>query len=239
MYKETHARSIIKSISWRFWATLTTVVLVLIFVGEIEIALSIGFLEVFIKMFIYFFHERTWNKIKFGRHEIKPFVLWFTGLSGSGKRRISEKIYDSLNKDGYKLEYLNGETIRKLFPTTGFSKEERIIHNERVGYLASKLEKNGIFVIATFESPFEESRKFIKKLCHNYIEVYVSTPLEVCKKEDRRGLYAKAAAGQVTHVSGIDFPYEVPENPDVEVDISKILIEEAVEKIMKYLKKYI
>ena len=239
MYKETSARSIVKTISWRFWATLTTVALVLLFFGEIEAALSIGFLEVIIKMVVYFFHERTWNRIKFGRHEIQPFVLWFSGLSGSGKRRISEKVYEVLQKEGLKLEYLNGETVRKLFPQTGFSREERIIHNERVGYLASKLEKNGVFVVAAFESPFKESREFIRNICKNYIEVYVSTPLEYCQKEDRRGLYAQAEKGEVKGVSGVDFPYEEPENPAVKVDISQMSVEEAVDQVVKHLEKYI
>ena len=239
MYKETHARSIVKTISWRFWATLTTVALVLLFFGEIEAALSIGFLEVIIKMVVYFVHERSWNRIKFGRHEIQPFVLWFTGLSGSGKRRISEQVFEKLKEEGIKVEYLNGETVRELFPQTGFSKNERILHNERVGYLASKLEKNGVFVVAAFESPFKESREFIRDLCNNYIEVFASTPLEFCKKEDRQGLYARAAAGKVKDVSGIDFPFEKPENPDIVVDISQMSIDEAADKVMQYLKKYI
>ncbi|MBC8186507.1 DUF2061 domain-containing protein [candidate division KSB1 bacterium] len=85
MYKEIKSRSIIKTLSWRFIATGTTVILVLIMTGRMDIAFTVGGIEVFLKMLFYFLHERGWDKIRWGRHEIKPFVVWITGLSGSGK----------------------------------------------------------------------------------------------------------------------------------------------------------
>ena len=96
MIKETKARSVLKSVTWRICATLTTFTLVWIFTGKLDTAIMVGGLEAFIKMAIYFFHERLWIKIKFGKKEIEPFVLWFTGLSGSGKTRLAEEVAQRL-----------------------------------------------------------------------------------------------------------------------------------------------
>ena len=121
MFKESHLRSIIKAFSWRFWATVTTMFLVYIFTGTIKIVLAIGGLEVLLKMLIYFLHERAWDKIRFGKKEITPFVLWLTGLPGSGKTTLANATYEKLSKNGYRLERLDGDKVRSIFPTTGFS----------------------------------------------------------------------------------------------------------------------
>jgi adenylylsulfate kinase len=227
MFKENKTRSILKTVSWRIWATVTTFALVFLFIGEVEVALTIGVIEVFIKMLIYFLHERVWDKIKFGRKEIKPAVFWFTGLSGSGKSTLSKAFYEKLVDRGLKVEYLDGDSIRNIFPKTGYSKEERNTHIKRVGYLASKLEKNGVIVIASFISPYKESRYFIRNLCDNFIEVYISTPLEECERRDVKGLYAKARRGEIKQFTGIDDPYEKPENPEVEINTIEFDIEKS------------
>jgi adenylylsulfate kinase len=233
MYIEKKRRSVLKTLSWRIWATLTTAALVLLFVGEVKIALAIGGLEVIIKMALYFLHERWWNTIKYGKEQIEPKILWFTGLSGSGKSTLSEALYGKLKNKGLKVEHLDGDSIREIFPKTGFSKEERNRHIRRVGFLASKLEKNGVIVIASFISPYKETRDFVRNLCNNFIEVYVSTPLEECERRDIKGLYAKARKGEITQFTGIDDPYEVPENPEIEIDTTNMGVEEAVKMIMK------
>ncbi len=233
MYIEKKRRSVLKTISWRILATLTTAALVLFFVGEIKIALAVGGIEVVIKMILYFLHERWWNTIKFGKKEIEPRVIWFTGLSGSGKSTLSEGLYEKLKDKGLKVEHLDGDSIRDIFPKTGFSKEERNRHIRRVGFLASKLEQNGVIVIASFISPYQETRDFVRGLCKNFIEVYVSTPLEECERRDVKGLYAKARKGEITQFTGIDDPYEVPVNPEISIDTTNISVEEAVKEIMK------
>ncbi len=239
MFRETKARSLLKTLSWRFWATLTTIGLVLLFVGETAIALSIGGLEVILKMIIYFVHERVWDKIKVGRHEYKPFVLWITGLSGSGKTSLAKSVVERLKKDGLKVEHLDGETVRDLFPETGFTKKDIDQHIERVGYLASKLEKHGIFVVASFLSPYKESRDFVKKICNNFIEVYINTPLEICEKRDPNGLYKKARAGVLDNFPGISAVYEKPDNPDIIIDTANTGIEENTNKIIEKVSKYL
>ncbi len=237
MYKETHARSVIKSISWRFWASLTTIALVLLFVGEIKVALSVGITEVVAKIILYFFHERTWDKIRFGKKEIQPLILWFTGLSGSGKSTLSEAVYKELMKKDIKTERLDGDTVRDIFPKTGFTKIERNEHIKRVGYLASRMEKNGIFVVASFVSPYKESREFVRDLCDNFIEIYISTPLEICEKRDTKGLYKKARNGEIENFTGVNDPYEEPQNPEITIDTGKLSIEKATKKVMKYINK--
>jgi adenylylsulfate kinase len=149
VYKETKLRSVVKTVSWRFWATITTIALVFIFIGEVKVALSIGFFEVILKMMIYFVHERVWDKVKFGRHEIQPAVIWLTGLVRAGKSEIAEKLAEKLKQRGMKVEHLDGHTIRHLIKETGFAPQEVNSHIKEIGYLASKLENHGIFVVAS------------------------------------------------------------------------------------------
>ncbi len=233
MYKESHTRSILKTISWRALATLTTIILVYIFIGDVTIALSVGGIEVILKMLVYFLHERVWDKIKFGRKEVKPAVIWLTGLVRSGKSEIAETVTQELHKKGYKAEHLDGHSIRKLFPETGYSREEVNEHIKRVGYLAKKLEEQNVFVVASFVSPYKESREFVKSLCENFIEVHISTPLEVCKKRDESGLYVKARKGEIKNLPGINVEYEKPKDPMFEIDYSKVENDKATKIILR------
>lgn len=238
MFRETKARSVAKTVSWRFWATATTVVLVLIFVGKPGIALAVGGTEVIVKLIVYYFHERAWNKIKFGRKEIKPAVIWLTGLPKSGKSEIGDAIAESLKNKGLKVEHLDGHAVRHLFPETGFSKNEVNEHIKRVGYLASKLEKQGVFVVASFVSPFRDSREFVKKNCENFVEVHVSTPLEVCEQRDTSGLYLKARNGEIKNLPGIDVEYEIPQNGALVVDTGKLSVSEAANFVLERVRGY-
>lgn len=236
MYKESKVRSMIKTISWRIWATLTTMILVFIFTGKVAIAATVGGVEVVVKMLLYFIHERAWGRINAGKKTKKSAVVWFTGLSGSGKSTIAGSLYNSLQKRGLKVEHLDGDTVRDIFPQTGFSKEARDQHIKRVGYLASRLEQNGVFVIASFISPYEEARNCVRNLCDNFIEVHVSTPLEECEKRDVKGLYAKARKGEIKCFTGIDDPYEAPLNPEIAIDTSNVSVDEACTRILNHIK---
>jgi adenylylsulfate kinase len=166
----------------------------------------------------------------------EPAVVWFTGLSGSGKSTIARALHGKLQSDGVRVEYLDGDVVRGFFPETGFTREERDAHIRRMGFLASRLEHHGVTVLAAFISPYREARTFVRDLCLNFIEVYVSTPLEVCEKRDHKGLYAKARRGQIENFTGISDPYEAPENPALEIDTSNLSTEEAVEEILEKLR---
>ena len=237
MIKETKSRSILKSITWRCCATLTTFILVWVFTKELDVAIIIGGLEAFLKIIIYFLHERLWIFIKYGKKEISPYVLWFTGLSGSGKTELAESVSRQLDKMGFKVEHLDGKNIRSLFPDIDYSKQHVNDHIKRVGLLASRLENKGIFVCASFLSPYRESRQFVRQMCRHFMEIHVSTPLEVCEKNDGRGLYSAARQGKIKNLPGVDVQYEVPENPDLTIDLSKQSIDQATSAIVQSLKK--
>ncbi|MDA3862225.1 MAG: adenylyl-sulfate kinase [Melioribacteraceae bacterium] len=237
MYRETNLRSIVKTISWRVLATATTIALVYVFIGDVSVALSVGGIEVFLKMLIYFLHERGWDKIKFGRKEIKPIVIWITGLSRSGKSEIGKSLTKLLKEKGHKAEHLDGHIIREVIPGTGHSRLEVNEHIKRVGYLAKKLEEQGVIVVASFLSPYKESREFVSHLVENYKEVYISTPMEVCAARDDKGIYKKALNGEIKDFPGVTVEYEVIENPMLEIDTSNISTNEAAEMILNKIKK--
>ena len=235
MFKESRLRSATKAVSWRFWATVTTMVLVYVFTGTVKIALAVGCLEVVVKIVIYFLHERLWDRIRFGKKVIRPFVVWTTGLPGSGKTTLGNRVYEKLTKNGYRVERLDGDTVRSLFPSTGFSREERNVHIERVGHLASILERNGIIVVASFISPYEEARDFVRRLCENFIEIHMATPGEVCEKRDTKDLYGRARRGEIKNLTGYDDPYEIPSHPELTIDASQESVEKSANQVLRYI----
>lgn len=135
------------------------------------------------------------------------------------------------------MEHLDGDAVREVFPKTGFSKEERNSHIKKVGFVASLLQKHGVFVVASFISPYQSARDFVRNLCEDFTEVYISTPLEECERRDVKGLYARARKGEIENFTGIDDPYEEPENPELEIDTTDIEPEEAVRQVFSYLEK--
>ena len=172
------------------------------------------------------------------RRLLRPAVVWFTGLSGSGKSTIADRVEKELVRRGVDVERLDGDQIRDMFPGTGFSREQRNDHLKRVGYLAALLEKHGVTVIASFVSPYAESRLFTRKLCRKFIEVYVSTPLPECERRDVKGLYRKARGGKIKNFTGISDPYEAPLKPELEIDTTDISIAEAGRRVIDYLVKH-
>ena|SRR5436190_1933424 len=235
MYKETASRSVAKTITYRLSGSLTTVLIAYLFTGRAGLALTIGGLDVVFKLVVYFLHERLWDKIRFGKHEVKPVVVWITGLSGSGKTSIAAMVAERLRAMHFHVEHLDGDSVRQLFPATGFTKPDVEEHIRRVGYLASKLEQNGVFVVASFISPYSESRDFVRTLCRDFVLVHLSTPVEVCEQREKRGLYAKARRGEISHFPGVDLKYDPPLNPSLVLDTSKISLESSVERIMAEL----
>ncbi len=167
---------------------------------------------------------------------LKPQVLWMTGLSGAGKTTLALAIADKLKNLGHKVEVLDGDVIRQVFPQTGFSRLEREQHVKRVGFIASLLEKHGVIVIGSLISPYRESRDFVRGLCQNFLEVHVSTPLETCEARDPKGLYKKVRRGEISGFTGIDDPYEEPLNPEVVLDTAHYSLDEGVELLMRKMK---
>jgi adenylylsulfate kinase len=162
-------------------------------------------------------------------------VLWFTGLSGSGKSTIAMRVYEELVGRGVEIEYLDGDALREVFPNTGFTRAERNEHLRRAGYMASRLAAHGVTVVASFVSPYRESRHFIRKLCRRFDEIYVATPLEECERRDVKGLYARARRGEISNFTGIDDPYEPPEHPDLTLETMELTVDQCVAKVLARL----
>jgi adenylylsulfate kinase len=231
-YFETHARSVAKAVSWRVLGTIATSAIVFAFTRKWALSLFVGGLEFVLKIGLFWLHERTWDRFGFGRKEVQPSVIWFTGYSGSGKSTISQKVVDALRSQGLKVEHLDGDSVRTIFPNTGFTRPERDSHIRRVGFLASKLEEHGVFVVASFVSPYRESRDFVRNLCRSFVEVHVSTPLDVCESRDTKGLYARARRGELTNFTGVNDPYEPPEHAELVIDTTQAPVETAVQQVV-------
>jgi adenylylsulfate kinase len=150
------------------------------------------------------------------------FTLWFTGLSGSGKSTIAHLIGPELDRRGLVVEYLDGDTARThLSKGLGFSKEDRDTNIERIGWVASRLTRQGGAVIAAAISPYRETRAKARAMVEEFgpfVEIFVDASVEECARRDVNGLYAKALAGEIKGFTGIDDPYEEPEHPELVVD---------------------
>jgi adenylylsulfate kinase len=179
------------------------------------------------------------NKIKTKNSEKAAFVLWLTGLSGAGKTTLAVRLYDHLCKLGRKVEHLDGDTQRGIFTNIGFSKEARDEHIRRIGFFAGRLEHHGVCVVCSFISPYRQARHSARSQCNHFIEVYVKASLEECKRRDVKGLYKKALAGQIPSFTGVNDPYEEPNQPEIVVDTEKQTIEQSVQQILDYLKPYL
>ena len=238
MYKETNKRSIVKGISWRLIATTTTIIIVYVFFGRLDLAIAAGLIESVLKVGLYWAHERAWFKIQWGKKKIEPFNLWFTGLPLSGKTTIADKVYKELEKLHIPIERLDSKDIRNLIPDIGFTREDRNRHMHRVGFLIQKLQKNSISTVASFVSPYKESRKAIREAVTNNIVVYVKTDIETCKTRDYKGVYKKAMAGELQNFSGINDVYEEPKHAEITIDTDTMSADEACAVIVKYIKKH-
>jgi adenylylsulfate kinase len=164
-------------------------------------------------------------------------VIWLTGLPGSGKTTIAKALSPKLKGSGFKVELLDGDIVRKeLSPELGFTKQDRELHSRRVVYLCKLLSRNGIATIVCLISPYREFRRYARReinVDNNFYEVYVKCSLGTCMRRDPKGLYKKALAGEIKDLSGLQDPYEEPENPEVIVDTEEQTSEECVNVILK------
>ena len=150
------------------------------------------------------------------------FTLWFTGLSGSGKTTIAHLVGPQLDRRGLVVEYLDGDTVRThLSKELGFSKEDRDTHIERVGWVASRLTRQGGAAITAAISPYEKTRRIAREMVEEFgtfVEVYVKATVDECARRDVKGLYEKAFKGEIQEFTGVSDPYEDPSNPELVVD---------------------
>lgn len=167
------------------------------------------------------------------------FLIWFTGLSGSGKSSIANNLEFELNKKGIKTYILDGDNLRHgLNSDLCFSDEDRKENIRRVSEVSKLFIDAGIVVLACFISPVVNDRKLVKKIVgdNNFIEIYINTPLHICEKRDVKGLYKMARKGLINNFTGIDSNYEEPSSPDIEIKTNDLTIKQASKKIMTSIK---
>jgi adenylyl-sulfate kinase len=164
------------------------------------------------------------------------FTLWFTGLSGSGKSTIAHLVGPELDRRGLVVEYLDGDNVRThLSKELGFSKEDRDTHIERVGWVASRLTRQGGAVITAAISPYEATRRAAREMIEEvgaFVEVYVKASVDECARRDVKGLYEKAFRGEIKEFTGVSDPYEEPTSPEIVVDTEALSAEESAELIL-------
>ena len=169
--------------------------------------------------------------------EQKGFTVWFTGLSGSGKSTIAEMLFHEFQARGLKTEILDGDVVRQnLSKGLGFSKEDRDTNIMRIGFVADLLTRNGVATICCPISPYKETRDANRALIGEFVEVFVHATLEeLAENRDPKGLYKKAMAGEIKGFTGVDDPYEVPENPELVVDTMVQTPEESLQAMLTRL----
>lgn len=168
------------------------------------------------------------------------FVVWFTGLSGSGKSTLANAVAGRLYNDKVRNYVLDGDNIRHgLNKDLGFSEADRTENIRRIGEVAKLFVDSGQVVLTAFISPFQADRKIVRDLLEEkeFIEVYVKCPIDTCEQRDPKGLYVKARQGLIKDFTGINSPYEEPENPELVIDTHSFSIEENVEQVIQYLKQ--
>lgn len=171
----------------------------------------------------------------------KGKVFWFTGLSGSGKSTIALAFEKELYTCGYYVKTLDGDNIRTgINRDLGFTQEERKENIRRIAEVAKLFVDSGAIVLCSFISPTIAIRKHAREIIGNedFLEIFIDTPLEICEERDVKGLYRKARAGEIKGFTGIDSPYEIPENPDVILDTTNLSVDQSVEVLVNLVREF-
>jgi adenylyl-sulfate kinase len=188
----------------------------------------------------------VWHEHNIGKSERcalkghKPAILWFTGLSGSGKSTIAGAVEERLFEAGIHTYLLDGDNIRMgLNRDLGFSAQERVENIRRIGEVSRLFVDAGLMVLTAFISPFRSDREMVRGMVEDgeFIEIFIDTPIEVCESRDPKGLYKRARSGEIPEFTGISSPYEAPQRPEIHIDTMRLSKEEAAEAIVAYLKK--
>lgn len=191
-------------------------------------------------------HNLTWQKLRLSKADRinisgqKPFVLWITGLSGSGKSTLADALEHHLYAKGLRTYLLDGDNVRHgLSKDLGFSDADRVENIRRIGETAKLMVDAGLIVITAFISPFRADRRMVRDMLEpsEFIELYMDVPLAVCEKRDPKGLYQRARAGEIQHFTGIDSPYEVPEQAELTLN-ADLSVQEEVARVVDYLVRY-
>ena len=186
-------------------------------------------------------HHATVNReLRNQQNRHKSIILWFTGLSGSGKSTIAHAVEEQLFKQGFRTFVLDGDNVRQgLSSNLGFSEQDRKENIRRVGQTAKLMVEAGIITITAFISPYRQDRERVKIMMppEDFIEIYCEATLETCERRDVKGYYKKARAGIIKNYTGIDSPYEIPDNPELTLNTDNQTLEESVLAVLALLKQ--
>ena len=169
----------------------------------------------------------------------KSAIIWFTGLSGSGKSTLAHSVEEELHKSSFRTFVLDGDNVRHgLSSNLTFSDNDRKENIRRIGEAAKLMMEAGVIAMTAFISPFKKDRNLVRQLLSqgDFIEIYCKASLETCESRDVKGLYKRARAGEIENYTGIDSPYEAPDNPELIIDTEGELLEESVAKVIDFLK---
>ena len=176
------------------------------------------------------------NRTKLKKHA--PFLLWFTGLSGSGKSTIANRVEQLLHEKGVHTYILDGDNIRNgLNKDLSFKPKDREENIRRIAEVSNLMIDAGLVILAAFISPYEKDREKVRKTvgARNMIEIYINTSIKECEHRDVKGLYKKARQGEIKNMTGISAPYEAPKKPEIEIKTEELSVENAAKKITNYL----
>ncbi|MQY16797.1 putative adenylyl-sulfate kinase [Streptomyces sp. RB5] len=167
-------------------------------------------------------------------------TVWLTGLPSAGKTTIALALAERLRGEGHRVEVLDGDEIREFLSAgLGFTREDRHTNVQRIGFVAELLASNGVKALVPVIAPYGDSREAVRKRHQSagtaYLEVHVATPVEVCSVRDVKGLYAKQAAGEISGLTGVDDPYELPENPDLRIEAHEQGVEDSAGALHRLL----
>lgn len=225
--------TLLKAVSYRVYSSLITFAISYVITRNVLASVSIGIIDTLVKVGSYYLFDEVWKR-KFDRQP-KPAVIWLTGLSGSGKTTIADKLVATLSEKNIKSVKLDGDEIRNAIKLDGFDEDSRKKHNLNVGYIASLFEKQGNIVIVSLISPYKDVRDEVRTMCQRFLEVYLSTDLDTCIARDPKGLYQKAISGEIKDFTGISAPYEAPVNPELNINTATLDVDKSVSKILALL----
>ena len=178
------------------------------------------------------------KRARMSRKRQTPRILWFTGLSGSGKSTIANRVERLLFNAGRHTYFLDGDKVRRgLSRDLSFTDADRVENVRRVGEVAKMMLDAGLIVLVSLISPFRAEREMVRRMVDEgeFVEIFVDTPFEVCESRDPKGLYSRARAGEIKNFTGLDSPYEAPENPDIRLDTTNLSPEEAARMVMEFI----
>lgn len=191
-------------------------------------------------IFEHSFNIKRENRSVLKKH--KPILIWFTGLSGSGKSTVANAVEQTLYNKNVHTYLLDGDNVRNgINSNLSFSPEDRSENIRRIGEIANLMLDAGLVVLASFVSPYRVDRENVKNIVgpSNFVEVFVNTPISECERRDVKGLYKKARNGEIKNFTGVNAPYEVPLNPEIEIDTTKERLDDSVTIIIKQVLKKI